>query len=60
MLRRNPITVAIPVILMSHETAWHADELLCRRLRKLDIIGFIERTFDLRMAAQIRKLAAAR
>jgi len=60
MLRQNPITVAIPVILMSHETEWHADELLRRRYRKLDTIGFIERTFDRRMAAQIRRLAAPR
>ena len=60
MLRQNPLTASIPVILMSAETEWCGDELLRRRYRKLDTIGFIERTFDPRMAAQIRKLAESR
>jgi CheY-like chemotaxis protein len=65
MLRQNPRTVAIPVILMTANlqtwAAWHADELTHRRFQKLDIIGFIEKSFDrITLPAQIRRLAAAR
>jgi len=62
MLRQNPRTVAIPVILMTANlrtwAQWHADELIHRRFQKLDIIGFTERSFDrITLPAQIRRLA---
>jgi len=59
-LRANRLTAGIPVILMSPAEC-RTDELFRRRYQKLDIIGFIQKPFARQeLAAQIRKLAAAR
>lgn len=56
-LRKNPLTAAIPVILMAYGARTHETE----RYRELDIIGLIEKPCDLQaLPAHIRKFAAAR
>jgi len=56
-LRSNPITAAIPVILMTSCVRTHGTV----HYRNLDVIGFLEKPFDpIQLPEQIRKLAAAR
>jgi CheY-like chemotaxis protein len=55
-LRENPLTAAIPVILMTACVQAHETECY----RKLDIIGVIEKPFDpMGLASQIRTLTAS-